>query len=353
MASRIDSASSRCRGKPPEPAIVGIERGIARVEIARELIGLREHDLAVDRLDRPAAGDEPGGEPVEQLGMTRRLAAEPEVGRRGDDSPAEVVLPDPVDHHAGRQGIARAESASAPARAARCSCDGTGGGGSPSRNANRGTPRGTTSPGLAGIAPPLERRIDRLPLGDGVAARQVRRKRRPLAARQLRAQVLQPAGRRRVFLRLERLDRRVRASASRSLIGLQPGLGPRRFDQRDEIQPREALRLQLLGAGVGEGRAGEDAVKCVIVALADRVELVVVAAGAAEREPQEGAAGRLDRVFERQVPELERRRRVAARQGQKAGGDDRFGVVVGRRLAGPGCRRPVARGRTGRKACRG
>ena len=55
----------------------------------------------MDRLDRPAAGDEPGGEPVEQLGMSRRLAAEPEIGRRGDDPPAEVVLPDPVDHHAG------------------------------------------------------------------------------------------------------------------------------------------------------------------------------------------------------------------------------------------------------------
>ncbi len=104
----------------PEPAIVGIDCGVVRVEIARELVGLGKEDLAVDRLDRPAAGDEPGGEPVEQLGMGRRLAAEPEVGRRGDDSPAEVVLPDPVDHDTWRQGIARAASASVPARAVRC-----------------------------------------------------------------------------------------------------------------------------------------------------------------------------------------------------------------------------------------
>ena len=54
-------------------------------------------------LDRPAAGDEPGREPVEQLGMARRLAADAEVRRRRDDPPAEVVLPDPVDHHPGRQ----------------------------------------------------------------------------------------------------------------------------------------------------------------------------------------------------------------------------------------------------------
>ena len=94
------------------------------------------------------------------------------------------------------------------------------------------------------------------------------------------------------------------------------------------------MDCSLLRAGVGERRAGEDPVERVVVALADRVELVVVAAGAAERQPQEGAAGRLDRVFERQVPELERRRRIAPRQGQKPGGDDRLGVVVRDALAG-------------------
>ena len=105
MASRIDSASSRRRGKRQSQRLSGSIAASCVSSIARELVGLGEHDLAVDRLDRPAGGDEPGGEPVEQLGMGRRFAAEPEVGRRGDDPPAEVVLPDPVDHDARRQGI--------------------------------------------------------------------------------------------------------------------------------------------------------------------------------------------------------------------------------------------------------
>ena len=165
MASRIDFGVEPLPRKPPEPSVLGVDGRVARVEIARELIGLREDDLALDGLDRPAARDEPLRQPVEQLGMARRLAADPEIGRRGDDAPAEVVLPDPVDHHAGRERIERAASSSGPARAARCVVRERRAGGSPSRNAKRGTPRGTTSPGLAGIAPALKRDVDRLSFG--------------------------------------------------------------------------------------------------------------------------------------------------------------------------------------------
>ena len=58
-------------------------------------------------LDRPAAGDEFRRQPVEQLGVAGRLASDAEVGRRRHDSPAEMVLPDPVGHHPGRQRVIR------------------------------------------------------------------------------------------------------------------------------------------------------------------------------------------------------------------------------------------------------
>ena len=159
------------------------------------------------RLDRPAAGDESGGEPVEQLGMGRRLAAEPEIGRRGDDPPAEVVLPDPVDHHAGRQAdcpgcVSQRASSSRPLPVR--------------RNSRRRLavqerePRDPARHDVArtvGIAPPLERGVDRLPLANGVAPGKVRRQRRPLEPDQFLTQVIQAAKRRRVFLRLHRLDR--------------------------------------------------------------------------------------------------------------------------------------------------
>ena len=67
----------------------------------------------------------------------------------------------------------------------------------------------------------------------------------------------------------------------------------------------------LLGAGIGELRAGEDAVEGVIVALGDGVELVIVATGTAEGQTEERPAGRLDRVLQREVPQLVRARRIA------------------------------------------
>ena len=57
----------------------------------------------------------------------------------------------------------------------------------------------------------------------------------------------------------------------------------------------------LLRAGEGIPRAVEDAVEGVIVAGGDGVVLVVVAAGAAERQAEERLAGRVDRVLDRQV----------------------------------------------------
>ena len=67
------------------------------------------------RLDVPAGADELGRQPVEQLGVRRRLALDAEVLGRLDQARAEMVLPDPVDGHAGRQ---RVVGTSQPARQA-------------------------------------------------------------------------------------------------------------------------------------------------------------------------------------------------------------------------------------------
>ncbi len=59
----------------------------------------------MERLELPAVGDQLGGQPVEQFGVGRLVPLGPEVARRPDDPPAEVVLPDPVGHDPGGQGV--------------------------------------------------------------------------------------------------------------------------------------------------------------------------------------------------------------------------------------------------------
>jgi hypothetical protein len=50
----------------------------------------------------PALRDELGREPVEQLGMARALAEAAEVAGGPHEATAEVILPEPVDHHPRR-----------------------------------------------------------------------------------------------------------------------------------------------------------------------------------------------------------------------------------------------------------
>ena len=61
----------------------------------------------MDRLDAPALGDEAAGQPVEQLGMARRLGPHAEIAGSADQPLAEMVHPDPIDPDAGGQWIAR------------------------------------------------------------------------------------------------------------------------------------------------------------------------------------------------------------------------------------------------------
>ena len=67
-------------------------------------------------LERPTASDEFAGQPIEQFGMRRPAAVVSEVGGRFDDAAAEMVVPQAVDHHAGRQRVLRLARSSWPAR---------------------------------------------------------------------------------------------------------------------------------------------------------------------------------------------------------------------------------------------
>ena len=53
----------------------------------------------------PARLAELDGQPVEQLGMRGKLAADAEVAGRADQAGAEDLLPEPVDRDAGRQRV--------------------------------------------------------------------------------------------------------------------------------------------------------------------------------------------------------------------------------------------------------
>ena len=61
----------------------------------------------MQRLHAPAVLDERRRKPVEQLGMTRAIAAQTEVVRRFHEARAEVVLPDAVHDYARGEWIAR------------------------------------------------------------------------------------------------------------------------------------------------------------------------------------------------------------------------------------------------------
>ena len=68
-------------------------------------VGFGEQDLAVEFLQAPAAGDEAGGELIEQFGMGGPVAHTTEIRGRADDAFAEMMLPDAVDDDAGGERV--------------------------------------------------------------------------------------------------------------------------------------------------------------------------------------------------------------------------------------------------------
>ena len=96
------------RWKAPEQPRVLVHAGRVFARYAALPVSLREEDFAMQRLEFPPVCDEPLREKIEQLGMRRLAAEKAEVARRVHESRAEVVLPHAVREHARGERIARA-----------------------------------------------------------------------------------------------------------------------------------------------------------------------------------------------------------------------------------------------------
>ena len=78
--------------------IAGLSRRPLPIDRARK-------DEAMDGLHAPSAFDKSQGQPVQQFRVTRRLGAQTEIARRLHEPPAEMMLPNPIHHHARGQRI--------------------------------------------------------------------------------------------------------------------------------------------------------------------------------------------------------------------------------------------------------
>ncbi len=129
---------------PPEQAILRVRGGPLGIAAGTLLVGRRQHDEPVHLLDGPARRDEARGQEIQQFGVRGPVASRAEVVGGADQSLAEVVLPDPVDHHPRRQGMVGRVNQSASCRRPLPSVIPAGC--PPVRT--RGKPRGTVLPGL-------------------------------------------------------------------------------------------------------------------------------------------------------------------------------------------------------------
>ena len=101
----VASKSSRRRFARQYSVFSGSTCAGLRTIVALLLIGVRKHDPAMERLDRPASLGETRSEMVEELGVGRRFASQPEIARCRDQGCAEVVHPDAVHDRTSRQWV--------------------------------------------------------------------------------------------------------------------------------------------------------------------------------------------------------------------------------------------------------
>ena len=97
---------------PPEESGARVGGEAVRPRGARLSVGAARHDEPVQPLQPPPVGgarriDQLTGQPVEELGMTRSTTVDAEVARRVHEARAEVVVPEPIHDHAGRERVRR------------------------------------------------------------------------------------------------------------------------------------------------------------------------------------------------------------------------------------------------------
>ena len=211
----------------------------------------------MERLDTPSRFDEPASEPIEELGVRGGLAAGAKVVARRHEPTAKMLLPDPVDHDARRERVLFTGDPAGefdPAAAA----------GSDERT------------GMFSILPVL-----RTDGGRAEKAGDVTRGDRP-ELKTIPAKVdAEVAGE--GFFRGHDHDRVATVARWHQILPPHRGVAD--------------LVLERLGAA-------KDPRQGVVVGRANRVKLVVVAAGTGEREAEEGPAGDIDLVVDDVEPRL-------------------------------------------------
>ncbi|HEX4130710.1 MAG TPA: hypothetical protein VHZ24_11760 [Pirellulales bacterium] len=90
----------------------GCQQTIARINQqglgtgrAGHLVSARQHEQAVQSFERPAFGDAPRRQPIQQLRVRGYLAARAEVVARRDNPCAEMPLPEPIDQYPRGQRV--------------------------------------------------------------------------------------------------------------------------------------------------------------------------------------------------------------------------------------------------------
>ena len=91
----------------PEEDRVGIDCRRLLVVIRGLSVGRGKEDGAVEGLEPPSPAHQFPSQPVEELRVARPATVEAEIARCRHEPTAEVILPDPVGDHAGREGIGR------------------------------------------------------------------------------------------------------------------------------------------------------------------------------------------------------------------------------------------------------
>ena len=87
---------------------VGLGRGLVALPV-----GLGHHHFLEQSLHVPLQIHELHRQPVEQLRMRGRITMNTPIAGRADNTHAEMVLPEPINHHSRRKGVVLARQ---PAR---------------------------------------------------------------------------------------------------------------------------------------------------------------------------------------------------------------------------------------------
>ena len=98
LADRCNPALKVFRDELMCGTVLRVDFAPGRGRVLPEPVRVRKDERSHQLLDRPAVLHKTRGEVIQQFRVGGRLAGGTEIVHSGDDSPAEQVLPDAVDH---------------------------------------------------------------------------------------------------------------------------------------------------------------------------------------------------------------------------------------------------------------